>query len=209
MVFARSVLQRARSSSSSRDGPLAPARSPQQQQQQQQPQPQPRGGSRGSDDRSATAGTTQLDRWLADANLQSQAALLRSAGIADVQDIVAGGVPVECLREMPAGVADRLQRKVRQQQAKQQQPQKPPPQPQPAQWSRSGQLSPSLSPPLSFSNWDEPESVAEMVVNPLGPDGGAAQQHEAAAAAAADEPTEHGQDLKHQQQLEELRQLAA
>ena len=64
-----------------------------------------------------------LTEWLADVKLQAQERILRSHGIGTVDDLLSFGVPPAAVRDMPAGVPERLQRAL----ARQQKRSKPPP----------------------------------------------------------------------------------
>ena len=105
MSFALGVLQRAQSQrGASGSTGTGTARRTAQQMRPSEPRSSVSGGS---------SADPELQQWLAAANLQAQVDLLRSCGVVTVAQVTAaGGVPMECLRAMPAGVPERLQRAV-------------------------------------------------------------------------------------------------
>ena len=68
-----------------------------------------------------------LTEWLADVKLQAQERILRSHGIGTVDDLLSSGVPPAAVRDMPAGVPERLQRALARQQRQPKRSKPPPP----------------------------------------------------------------------------------
>eukprot|EP01043_Picozoa_sp_COSAG02_P036947 COSAG02_NODE_2742_length_8122_cov_34.555472_4_plen_1402_part_00 len=68
-----------------------------------------------------------LGTWLAGAKLQAQEKILRAHGIGTVDDLLRSGVPSAAVRDMPAGVPERLQRALARQQRKPKRPKPLPP----------------------------------------------------------------------------------
>eukprot|EP01043_Picozoa_sp_COSAG02_P034802 COSAG02_NODE_2455_length_8817_cov_9.067791_3_plen_928_part_00 len=138
-----------------------------------------------------SAAESRLEVWLAELKLGSQAELLRSFGIKDVNDLHAG-VPAECMRQMPPGVPERLLRALgRRRRLASSVPPPPPPPSRPQiqavhgseggfasapsvrsseDWAEQQLHSQAFNTPAgssvgSFSNWDEPRT--DVTINPL------------------------------------------